>query len=82
MTFSPPSIPDAGQRVGVVDGPGQFAKDNAGTVLCQIQDRWGIHALVLMDTGKTATCHGVNHGPGIGWHLLTTALSNVGKGGE
>jgi len=79
MTFSSPTIPAAGQRVGVVDGPGQFAEHNAGTVLCQIEDRWGTHALVLMDTGKTATCEGLNHGPGIGWHLLTSAFSNVGK---
>lgn len=28
------------------------------------------HALVLMDDGTTRTCHGMNRGPGIGWHAI------------
>ena len=65
-----PQLPAPGARVGTICGPGQFARDNAGTVLCHVTDRWGTHALVLMDSGRTQTCHGLNGGPGIGWHLL------------
>jgi len=65
-----PQLPAPGARVGTICGPGQFARDNAGTVLCHVSDRWGTHAVVLMDTGKTNTCNGLNSGPGIGWHLL------------
>ena len=63
-------IPLAGQRIGVECGPGEFASDNAGTVLCQYEDRWGAHALVLMDSGATRVCEGMNSGPGIGWHYI------------
>jgi hypothetical protein len=65
-----PQLPEPGARVGTVDGPGVFASDNAGTVLRHVTDRWGTHAVVLRDTGKTDTCHGLNTGPGIGWHLI------------
>lgn len=65
-----PQLPASGARVGTICGPGEFARDNAGTVLCHVTDRWGTHAVVLMDTGKTNTCHGLNNGPGIGWHLV------------
>jgi hypothetical protein len=68
-----PQLPPAGARVGTIDGPGVFASDNPGTVLCHVTDQWGTHAVVLMDTGRTATCHGLNAGPGIGWHLLERA---------
>lgn len=64
------TIPEAGQRIGRVCGPCQFPEDNAGIVLTQVTDRWGTHALVLMDDGTTETCHGLNSGLGIGWHLL------------
>lgn len=63
-------LPNIGTRVGTVDGPGAFARDNAGTVLRHETDRWGTHAVVLRGTGETDTCHGLNDGPGIGWHLL------------
>lgn len=75
MPILKPLIPEAGQRVGTVCGPGEFAKDRAGTVLCQVTDRWGTHALVLMDDGTTRTCHGLNRGPGIGWHLVGWKIS-------
>ena len=68
--FTAPTIPAAGQRVGVECGPGEFARDNAGTVITQITDRWGTHALVMMDSGEVKTCHGLNSGAGIGWHAL------------
>jgi hypothetical protein len=65
-----PVLPEPGQRVGVVCGPGEFARDNSGMTLCQVTDRWGTHAIILMDDGTTKTCHGLNSGPGIGYHLL------------
>jgi hypothetical protein len=63
-------IPEAGARVGSVCGPCQNPKDAAGTVMCQITDRWGTYALVMLDTGKIAKCHVINSGPGIGWHFV------------
>lgn len=65
-----PVLPAAGQRVGVVCGPGEFPHDHAGTVICQVRDRWGKHALIMMDAGRIETCHGLQQGPGIGWHSL------------
>ncbi len=62
-------LPEAGARVGVVDGPGVFPKDNAGTVITQVTDRWGSHAVVMMDSGKIAYCHGLTK-VGIGYYLL------------
>lgn len=70
MAITKIQLPEPGQRIGVVCGPGEFAKNNAGTVMCHITDRWGTHALVMMDSGKTKTCHGMNAGPGIGWHAV------------
>jgi hypothetical protein len=69
-TISNITLPAAGTRVGTVCGPCERANDNAGTVLCEVTDRWGTHVLVLMDSGKVETCHGLNRGPGIGWHAL------------
>jgi hypothetical protein len=65
------TLPAPASRVGVVCGPGEFPEDHAGVVLCHVTDRWGSHAVVLMDTGETRTCHGLNRGPGIGWHQVT-----------
>jgi hypothetical protein len=69
MTISNITLPEAGQRIGTVCGPCENPKDNAGTVLCQVTDRWGTHAVVMMDSGKTQTCHGLTQ-RGIGWHLI------------
>lgn len=63
-------LPQPGQRVGTICGPGELARNNAGTVITHVTDRWGTHALVMMDTGKVRDCHGLNTGPGIGWHAL------------
>lgn len=63
-------LPAPGQRIGSVCGPGQFPSDNAGTVICHITDKWGSYALVIMDAGRTDTCHSLNNGPGVGWHAL------------
>lgn len=68
--ISTPLLPAPGARIGSVDGPGRWAKDNAGTVLCHVTDRWGTHAVVLMDKGYVTRCHGLNIGAGIGWHPL------------
>lgn len=67
--ITPRSLPAPGARVGTVCGPGEFPEDRAGTVLCHHTDRWGTHALVLMDTGETEHCHGLTE-VGIGWYLL------------
>lgn len=68
--FSKPQLPAAGARIGVVCGPGEFARDNAGTVIAKIENRWGEHALVMMDNGTVRDCNGMNTGPGIGWHYI------------
>lgn len=63
-------LPTAGQRIGAVYGPGEHPQDNAGTVMSLYSDRWGTHALVMMDDGKIKRCEQLNRGPGIGWHAL------------
>jgi hypothetical protein len=63
-------VPAPGARIGSICGPGEFAEDNAGIVLCQVENKWGSFAVVLMDSGRVDTCHGLNSGPGIGWHEL------------
>jgi len=73
MTNQTIKLPQPGKRIGMVDGPGVFASDNAGTVLAQIDGRFGSHVLVIMDnTGKIEHCHGMNRPGerGIGWHYL------------
>ena len=72
QAISRPTLPAPGARVGVVCGPGEFPADAPGTVLCHVETRFGAHALVLMDSGEIRTCHGMNRGPGIGWHALET----------
>lgn len=64
------TLPAPGQRIGSVSGPGQFPANNAGIVICHVEDRWGTHAVVLMDAGRVDTCHSLKDGPGIGWHLV------------
>lgn len=64
-------LPAPGCRIGSVCGPGEYARDNAGTVICHIEDRWGQHAVVMMDSGRVDTCHGLKDGHGIGWHPVT-----------
>lgn len=69
-TITPQLLPAPGARVGTVDGPGKLPQDDAGTTLCHVTDRWGTHAVVLMDTGKHRTVHGLTT-VGIGVHLLS-----------
>lgn len=70
MSTSKIKLPSPGQRVGVIDGPCQWAEDSPGIVLCHVTDRWGTHALVMMDSGKIKACHSLRTSPGIGWHLI------------
>lgn len=63
-------LPEAGQRIGVVCGPGEFAKDNSGTVISNIENEWGNYVLVMMDSGEVKRCNGLNSRPGIGWHAV------------
>jgi hypothetical protein len=73
MTIIKTNMPAPGARVGVVCGPGEFAQDNAGTVICivEVVKLWDSeYALVMMDSGETRRCSGMNRGPGIGWHYV------------
>jgi len=63
-------LPPLGARVGSVDGPGVFPSDNPGACTAHVVDRWGAHAVIEFDDGRITTCHGLNTGPGIGFHLL------------
>lgn len=67
--FSAPILPAPASRVGSVCGPCENPKDNAGTVLCHVTDRWGIHAVVMMDTGHIKHVHGLTT-VGIGVYQL------------
>ena len=74
MTTATTRYPTAGDRVGVIDGPGQDPRDSAGTVLATYADRWHQHiAVVLMDSGATAEIVGTYTTAGIGWHLIKPA---------
>lgn len=70
FTIAPRVLPHLGSRVGSVDGPGVFPSDNPGTCTAHVVDRWGMHAVIEFDDGRTTTCHGLNTGPGIGFHLI------------
>ena len=69
--FTAPVLPEPGTRIGIVCGPGEFPKDHAGTVLCHVTDRWGTHAVCLMDKGPVHYCHGLTD-VGIGTYQLET----------
>jgi len=69
MTTTAKLLPASGPRVGVVCGPGNTPKDDAGTVLCQASNSWGSFAVALMDSGKIEHCRGLTE-IGIGWYSL------------
>lgn len=69
MTTTAKLLPASGSRVGVVCGPCQAPKDDAGTVLCHASNTWGSFAVVLMDSGKIERCNGLTE-IGIGWYSL------------
>lgn len=70
VSIEPRRLPEPGARVGVVCGPGEFPRDCQGIVLCHVADQFHGWAVVLMDSGEVRHCHGLNRGPGIGWHLI------------
>lgn len=80
-TITPQLLPAPGARVGIVCGPGEFPQDCAGTTLCHVTDRWGTHALVLMDAGDTRTVHGLTD-VGIGAHLIAGQAAPAGYSAE
>ena len=41
-----------GERVGFVAVPGDFFRDNQGTITAKIEDEWGLHVDVRTDTGR------------------------------
>ena len=63
-------LPEVGQRIGAVSGPGQFPEDNQGIVLAVVPSNFGDSVLVLMDNGDTEYCSGLRAEPGIGWFLI------------
>ena len=69
MTTKINTLPTVGARVGTVCGPCESPKDNAGMVMCHINDEWGTRAVVMMDDGKVKNCHGLTK-VGIGWYAL------------
>ena len=76
MAFTPAEFAAIkfGQRVGVVDGPGQSAKNNAGTIKRKVETEWGYSVEVEMDedrNGPRLSCSGFTK-VGIGWYLLDT----------
>jgi hypothetical protein len=68
--FKQKRLPEIGQRIGAVSGPGQFPEDNAGIVLSLVPSKFGDSVLVLMDDGTTEYCSGLRDEPGIGWHAI------------
>lgn len=67
--FSAPVLPAPASRVGIVCGPCENPRDNAGTVICHVTDQWGTYALVMMDTGTINHVHGLTN-VGIGVYQL------------
>ena len=65
------ALPAPGARIGTVDGPCQNPKDRAGTVLFHQTDRWGTHAVALMDDGQIRICGPITT-VGIGCYLLSS----------
>ena len=64
-------LPKPGDRVGVVCGPGEFPKDNAGIVLTVYDSKWyRNNAVVLMDDGSVREIVGGYTKVGIGWYLI------------
>lgn len=67
-------FPMVGDRVGSVCGPGEFPKDNAGTVVRVYADRWyDNNADIVYDDGRTDSWVGAYCSVGIGVHLIERA---------
>lgn len=71
MTKKEMQLPQLGDRVGFVCGPGQFPRDNAGTVTRVYSNRWyANNAEVQMDNGSVEHIVGAYTTVGIGAHLI------------
>ena len=67
----PQQLPRVGDRIGIVCGPGEFPRDNAGTVVRVYANRWySNNADVLMDDGATRSWVGAYAQVGIGMYFL------------
>lgn len=64
-------LPKPGDRVGVVCGPSDFPRDNAGIVIAVYDSKWYSNiGVVLMDDGSTKEIVGGYTKVGIGWYLI------------
>ncbi len=54
-----------GTRIMAADG----YTNRWGKVYGRIRTRWGSSLRIKFDDYTFDTCHGINSGPGIGWHL-------------
>jgi hypothetical protein len=70
-------LPAPGARVGSVCGPGERPEDTAGSVLCHVTDRWGTHAVVMMDSGQVRTVERLTK-VGIGVYLISGRVVPAG----
>lgn len=71
MTKEEMQLPQVGDRVGFVCGPGQFPRDNAGTVTRTYSNDWyASNADIQMDDGSTRHIVGAYTTVGIGAYLI------------
>lgn len=67
----PQRLPQVGDRIGIVCGPGEFPLDQMGTVTRVYADRWhDNNAEILMDDGSTRSTVGAYTQEGIGTYFL------------
>lgn len=67
----PRAEPQPGDRVGIVCGPGEIPRDNAGTVIAVYADEWhASNAVILMDRGQIEYLSGTYTRTGIGCYLI------------
>ena len=67
----PQQLPQIGDRIGVVCGPGELPLDNPGTVINVYANRWyANNAEILMDDGSTRSMVGAYTSVGIGVYFL------------
>lgn len=58
------TLPAPGERVHIAQQGMHYFN---GTTLCHVTDRWGTHALVLLDCGAVKRCNGLTK-RGLGWY--------------
>ena len=62
-----------GDRVGFVFEPGEFPRENQGTITAKTEDTWGLHVEVIMDRGIGGGTRGLVEGfteAGVGCYRL------------